>query len=307
MDEKKYAIGIDIGGTNTVIGLVDYDGELLEKRRLNTKDYESVNDFVTAICNKIRPLIEAYGKETINGIGVGAPNANVHTGSIDRAANLPWHEHIPLRQMLIDELSLHTIVTNDANAATYGEMKFGVAKDLKDFVMITLGTGVGSGIVANGQLIYGHDGMAGELGHIIVKPGGRACGCGRSGCLETYVSATGVMTTVRQFAASRNLEPYLNTRVLLAAAQQQQPLALEVIEYTAEILGLFLANTLAFTSPEAIVFFGGLSNLGNILLTPTHKYMNDNKLFVYNNQVPFLISSLQQKNAGILGAAALVF
>lgn len=308
MDEKKYAIGIDIGATNTSIGIVNSEGSVIEVQNLMTQSFNRGIDFVNAIVAIGNLYIEKFGRLAIMGIGAGAPNTNFLTGMInENPANLPWQEAVPLRSLLIEKLKLNTVVTNDAKVAAYGEMKFGCATNMKDFIMITLGTGIGSGIVANGQLIYGHDGMAGELGHAIAVKDGRLCGCGRKGCLETYASATGIMKTARQFAASRNVAPFENPRKILFAAQNGDPLALEIFDYTAQILGRSLADAVTYTSPEAFIFFGGLSKAGDYLLQPTKQYFEENLLHIYKNKTKFLISTLQENHAAIVGAAALVF
>ena len=307
MAGKKYALGVDMGGTLTKFGLVDDKGNILREGVLPTTGFSTPQEFVHGLSLHLQSFIDEVGKENLLGLGIGAPNANFHTGEIDRAANLPWKTLIPLRQMMIDALSLHTVVTNDAKAAAWGEMHFGAAKNLKDFMVITLGTGLGSGIVANGQIIYGHDGLAGEVGHIIAKPDGRPCGCGRRGCLETYASVTGIMITAREVAQQNGIAPFTTPEAITQAAMEGNPVANEIFKRTGLYLGTILANVTAVTSPEAIIFFGGLANARDFLLVPTQKAYEDHLLFIYKNKTKFLVSQLMNRNAAILGAAALVF
>ena len=265
--EKPYVVGIDIGGTNTVFGIVDARGTIIASSSIKTGAYEDVNDYVDEVCKNLLPLIIANGGvDKIKGIGIGAPNGNYYSGTIEFAPNLPWKGVIPLAAMFEERLGIPTALTNDANAAGIGEMTYGAARGMKDFIMITLGTGVGSGIVINGQLVYGHDGFAGELGHVIVDRNGRACGCGRKGCLETYCSATGVARTAREFLVQRT-EPSLlrnipadeiQSKDVYDAAVKGDKLAQDIFEFTGRILGQALADFIAFSSPEAIVLFGGL-------------------------------------------------
>lgn len=310
MSDKKYAIGVDMGGTYTKFALVDEDGNLTHEQRIRTDSFKTPEDFVQGLCLHLQSILDRHkGKAPIQGIGVGAPNANYHTGTIDRAANLPWRTFIPLRDMIAGQMDgMRTIITNDAKAAALGEMQFGVAKGMKDFIVITLGTGIGSGIVANGQLIYGHDGMAGEVGHIIAKPNGRPCGCGRKGCLETYASATGILTTAQKIMLANHLIPFETSQDITDAAMMGNPIAMEIFNQTGKVLGKVLAHVHTVISPEAIIFFGGLANARDYLLVPTQKAFEDELLFVYKERKPqFLISALQHKNAAILGASALVF
>ena len=262
--EKPYVVGMDIGGTNTVFGVVDSRGNVLASDSVKTQQYAEVNEYVDAVCKKLLPLLQQFGgAEKIKGMGVGAPNGNYYSGTIEFAPNLPWKGVIPLAAMFEERLGIPTALTNDANAAAIGEMTYGAARGLKDFIMITLGTGVGSGIVINGQLVYGHDGFAGELGHVVVDPAGRQCGCGRKGCLETYCSATGVARTAREFLAARTDASLLRnipaesitSKDVYDAAVQGDKLAQEIFEFTGNILGEALADAIAFSSPEAIVSF----------------------------------------------------
>ena len=284
--EKPYVVGIDIGGTNIVFGLVE----------------------------KLMPLIESRGgADKVKGIGIGAPNGNYYNGTIEFAPNLPWKGVIRLAEMFEERLGIPTALTNDANAAAIGEMTYGVARGLKDFIMITLGTGVGSGIVINGQMVYGHDGFAGELGHVIVKEDGRPCGCGRKGCLETYCSATGVARTAREMLIARSDESLLRkipaeeivSKDVYDAAVRGDKLALEIFQYTGDILGRALANAIAFSSPEAIVLFGGLAKAGDLILKPVQKSMEENVLNIYKGKTRLLLSELKDADAAVLGASAL--
>ncbi len=313
---QQLALGIDIGGTNTVFGVVDRRGNLLGEGSMSTRGYEEVTRYIDALYRKVHPLIEKVGGlDQIRGVGVGAPNGNFYHGTIEFAPNLPWKGVIPLANLIREQFSMQAVITNDANAAAIGEMTYGAARGMKDFIMITLGTGLGSGIVANGQLIYGHDGFAGELGHIIVEDEGRICGCGRYGCLETYASATGVMRTMEELLKKkktdsilRKLPPdQLNSKAICDAAIQGDKLALEAVEFTAKILGKALANAIAFTAPEAIILFGGLTKAGDLLLNPTRKYMDRNVLKIWSGKVKLMRSELKESHAAILGASALVW
>lgn len=306
MAKKKYAIGVDMGASFTKMGLVDNDGNLLTSATLTTTAYKTVQDFVAELCMQIQ-LFAAAAPGEVLGVGLGAPNANFLTGAIDNSANLPWKEHIPLRDLLMEQLEFNVAVTNDAKAAAKGEMLFGNAKGMKNFILITLGTGVGSGIVVNGEIVYGHDGLAGELGHIIAKPNGRPCGCGRRGCLETYTSATGILLTAQKIMLANGLIPFQSSKEITEAAMIGNPIALEVFNQTGKVLGKLLAHVHTVISPEAIIFFGGLANAKDFLLVPTRKAFEEELLFVYKKSMPKLIlSGLQDKNAAILGAAAMV-
>ncbi|MBQ8423110.1 MAG: ROK family protein [Coprobacter sp.] len=311
---KPYVIGIDMGGTNTVSGIVDARGTVIDVDTIKTATYAHVEDYVDALCHSVICLMKRNDAlDKIAGIGVGAPNANYFTGEIEQAANLPWKGAIPLARMLNERLHLPVAMTNDANAAAIGEMTYGAARGVKDFIMITLGTGVGSGVVANGRLIYGHDGNAGELGHIIVQRGGRLCGCGRRGCLEAYTSATGLARTAREYLELRDTPSSLRaipmqditSRDVYDAAIAGDMLAKEIFEYTGKILGEAFADFVAFTGPRMIVLFGGLARAGELLLQPTKKYMEANLLPFYRDRVEIVLSRLNEADAAILGAAAL--
>jgi glucokinase len=310
MNDKKYAIGVDIGGTYTKFALVDEAGNISREQRIRTDSFATPEDFVQGLCLHLQSILDQHKERSpIRGIGIGAPSANYHTGVINGSANLPWRTYIPLRDMVAAQMvGMHTVVTNDAKAAALGEMQFGVAKGMKDFMVITLGTGIGSGIVSNGQLIYGHDGMAGEVGHIIAKPNGRPCGCGRKGCLETYASATGILVTAQKIMLANRLIPFETSQEITDAAMMGNPMAMEIFNQTGKVLGKILAHVHTVISPEAIIFFGGLANAREYLLVPTQKAFEEELLFVYKERKPqFLVSALQHKNAAILGAAALVF
>lgn len=310
MNDKKYAIGVDIGGTYTKFALVDEDGNISREQRIRTDSFATPEEFVNGLCLHLQSILDQHkARSPIRGIGIGAPSANYHTGVINGSANLPWRTFIPLRDMVAAQMvGMHTVVTNDAKAAALGEMQFGVAKGMKDFMVITLGTGIGSGIVANGQVIYGHDGMAGEVGHIIAKPNGRPCGCGRKGCLETYASATGILVTAQKIMLANKLTPFETSQEITDAAMMGNPMAMEIFNQTGKVLGKILAHVHTVISPEAIIFFGGLANAREYLLVPTQKAFEEELLFIYKERKPqFLISALQHKNAAILGAAALVF
>ncbi|OJV53642.1 MAG: hypothetical protein BGO31_01915 [Bacteroidetes bacterium 43-16] len=306
MAKKKYAIGVDMGASFTKIGLVDENGNISNETELSTTDYKTPKNFVDALALQVQ-LIAGIAPGEVSGVGIGAPNANYHSGAINNSANLPWKEYFPLRDMLMEAIDMPVKITNDAKAAAQGELLFGKAKGMKDFILLTLGTGVGSGIVSNGQLVYGHDGMAGELGHIIAKPNGRPCGCGRKGCLETYASATGILNTAQKIMMANGLIPFQTSREITEAAMIGNPMALEVFNQTGKVLGKVLAHVHTVLSPEAIIFFGGLANARDFLLVPTRKAFEEELLFVYKEDKPeLMISGLQHKNAAILGAAAMV-
>ena len=314
----QLAIGIDIGGTNTVFGIVDARGAILYRGAIATKQYDTIEKFIDALYIAILPAIESSGGiERIKGIGIGAPNGNYYNGTIEYAPNLHWKGIIPLVEMVSAKFAMPAALTNDANAAAVGEMMYGAAKGMKDFIMITLGTGVGSGIVANGQIIYGHDGFAGELGHNIIIPGGRLhWGTGAHGSLEAYASATGVVLTAKEFlnnnpeqpSSLRNIpDTELNAKAIYDAAIKKDKIAIDVYTFTGKILGQALANFIMFSSPEAIILFGGLTKAGEFLLTPTRKYMEENLLPIFQNKVKLICSQLNESDAAILGASALVW
>lgn len=312
--DKPYAIGIDIGGTNTVFGIVDKRGQIINQGSIKTSVYKEINGYIDALAEAVQKIIDQVGGTgSIKGIGVGAPNGNFFTGCIEFAPNLPWKGVIPLAQMLTDKLHIPVELTNDANAAAIGEMTYGAARGMKDFLVITLGTGVGSGVVVNGQLVYGHDGFAGELGHTIIRPGGRQCGCGLKGCLETYTSATGVARTAVEFLETRNTPSLLRelkkeditSKDVYDAAIKGDELAKEIFEFTGKILGEAFANFVAFSSPEAIILFGGLTKAGKLIFDPVRKHMEANMLPIFRNKIKLLMSELKESDAAVLGASAL--
>jgi glucokinase len=310
-------VGIDIGGTGTKFGIVDKDGNVLSSGEMSTKKHATVETFIDELHDLLFVMIQKTGGPgRIKGIGMGAPNGNYYTGTIEYAPNLPWRGIIPLAKMVQEKFKLPVTLTNDANAAAIGEMMYGAAKGMRDFIMITLGTGVGSGIVANGQLIYGHDGFAGELGHTIVIPDGRLHpGTGKHGSLESYASATGVCYTTVEFleksaqpSVLRDLpKEAIDSKKVYEAAIKGDALAREVYDFTGKILGLALANAVMFSSPEAIILFGGLTRAGELILTPTREHMEANLIKIFQNKVKILISHLKESDAAILGASALAW
>jgi glucokinase len=314
---EPLAIGIDIGGTGTKFGIVDKNGNVLFSSEMSTRKHKQVETFIDELHNLLSELIEkAGGPGRFRGIGVGAPNGNFYTGNVEYAPNLPWKGIIPLAKLIQDKFQLPSVLTNDANAAAIGEMTYGAAKGMKDFIMITLGTGVGSGIVANGQLILGHDGFAGELGHTVIIPNGRLHeGTGKMGTLESYASATGVMLTaieMLQKSKEKSLlssvpKADLDSKKVYDAAIAGDELAKEIFEFTGKILGIALANFVMFSSPEAIILFGGLTKSGDLILKPTREHMEANLIQVFQNKVKILISHLKESDAAILGASALVW
>lgn len=312
---KPYVIGIDIGGTNTVFGIVDARGAVIASSSIKTLKHPDVNDYIDELYTEVTRLLEANDAvDKIHGIGVGAPNANYYTGMIEKLVNIPWPTPLPMAQMLSDKFGVPVAITNDANAAAIGEMTYGAARGLKDFIMITLGTGVGSGIVINGQLVYGHDGFAGELGHLIVKRNnGRLCGCGRTGCLEAYCSATGVARTAREFleirtepSILRNLElDAITSKDVYDAAMAGDKIANEIFEYTGRILGEAFCDFTVFSSPEAIILFGGLAKSGELLMRPLREAMDKNMMGMFKGKVKVILSELKEADAAVLGASAL--
>ena len=311
---QALALGIDIGGTNTKFGIVNRRGEIIASGGMPTTGHETPYDFVAALSGAVIPLLEQAGRGNFVGAGIGAPNGNFFTGEIVFAPNLPWHGVIPLAKMLTEALHLKSVLTNDANAAAIGEMTYGAAIGMNDFILVTLGTGLGSGFVANGKVIYGHDGFAGELGHVIAVRDGRKCGCGRFGCLETYASATGIVRSAHEWLENRNDDSLLRTihspvtaKSIHTAALAGDVLALELFEYTGKILGQALADAVAITSPEAIIFFGGLASAGDILFSHVRHYLEDGLLNIYKNKVALLTSALPDADAAILGASALAW
>ena len=313
---KPYVLGVDIGGTNTVFGIVDARGQVIASDSIKTTKHTNFDDYVEELRKGVELLLEKNdAKEKIQGIGIGAPNANYYTGEIQNPPNLPWGPVIPLAEKVSKAFGgIPVAVTNDANAAALGEMTYGAARGMKDFIMITLGTGVGSGIVVNGQLVYGHDGFAGELGHLIVKRNnGRVCGCGRTGCLETYCSATGVARTAREFLEIRT-EPStlrdlqiedITSKDVYDAAIAGDKLAKDIFTYTGTILGEAFADMVSFTSPQAIILFGGLAKSGDLLLKPLQEAFEKSLMPIFRGKTQILLSELKESDAAVLGASAL--
>ena len=314
--DKPYVLGIDIGGTNSVFGVVDARGTILYSGSIKTGAYADVNDYVAVLCAGLQNVIDqAGGTEKIKGIGVGAPNGNYFNGCIEFAPNLPWKGKIPLAQLISDKLGgIPVTLTNDANAAAIGEMTYGAARGLKDFIVITLGTGVGSGIVIGGNLVYGHDGFAGELGHTIMRRNnGRMCGCGRQGCLEAYASATGVARTAREYLEIRKENSLLReidtesitSKDVFDAAMKGDEIAKEIFESTGAMLGEAFADFISFSSPEAIILFGGLTKAGHLIMDPIKRSLEKNVLKVFAGKTKLLFSELKESDAAVLGASAL--
>ena len=315
---KPYVIGVDLGGTNTVFGIVSARGEVIAQDSIKTKQHKTAAEFVEAGLACLRPLVtQVGGIEQIQGMGIGAPNGNYYNGTIEFAPNLPWaHDGvIPLAQLFSDALGIPVKLTNDANAAAMGEMTYGAARGMKNFIVITLGTGVGSGIVINGQLVYGCDGFAGELGHVIMdrRPEARPCGCGRKGCLEAYCSASGVARTAREILQttdrpSQHREKPLDEIESLdvsIAADKGDEVAQEIFEFTGKMLGEACADFAAFSSPEAFIFFGGLCKAGDLIMNPIKASYDASVLKIFKGKPKFLVSSLMNANAAVLGASAL--
>lgn len=308
-------MGIDIGGTNTVFGIVDTRGMVIASGSIKTAKHNNIEDYINELYTEASRLIEANDASgKIHGIGIGAPNANYFTGMIEDGVNLPWPTPLPLAKLVEEKFGIPVAITNDANAAAIGEMTYGAARGLKDFIMITLGTGVGSGIVINGQVVYGHDGFAGELGHVIVKRNnGRLCGCGRTGCLEAYCSATGVARTAREFlevrtepSLLRNLDTdQITSKDVYDAAVSGDKLAKDIFEYTGEILGEAFANMMVFSSPQAFILFGGLAKSGDLLMKPLRNAMDRNMMSIFKGKAKVMLSELKEADAAVLGASAL--
>ena len=315
--DKRYTVGIDIGGQSSKIGIVSEDAEIVARGVLDMKGFgpDDASLFLDSLCEEISALAEGVGLEEVKGIGVGAPNGNYYTGTIEFAPNLPWAKDkaVHLSDGISRRLGLPVTVTNDANAAAIGEMTYGAAKGMQDFIEITLGTGVGSGIVTGGNLLYGHDGFAGELGHVIAVRGGRKCGCGRNGCLEAYASATGVARTAREWLEDDTRETILRSvkditsKDVYDAAIKGDPTAIRIFEYTGRILGECFADFVTFSAPEAIIIFGGLMEAGDLLLNPIREAFEENVLAIWKGKVKIMRSGLRASDAAILGASALAW
>lgn len=314
--KKPYAIGIDIGGTNTVFGIVDTHGKVVSKSSVQTNQYPTPELIIDDIKKKLDPLIEDVGGiSNIKGIGIGAPNGNHYTGNIEYAPNLQWKGVVPLSKLMSDKFGIPAVITNDANAAAIGEMIYGAARGMKNFIMITLGTGVGSGIVIDGKLVYGHDGFAGELGHVCSVRDGRSCGCGRFGCLEAYASANGVARTAKEILENQTVDSLLRniptesitSKDVFDAASKGDAVALEIFEFTGKILGEAIADFVAFSAPEAIILFGGLTKSGDYIMKPIVNHMEKNLLKIWQGKIKVLFSDLNEADAAVLGASALVW
>lgn len=317
--EKPYVVGIDIGATTAKIGLVDMRGNVLLQTAIRSNDTTDAQQFIARLCDAVRQLVEPkYSLDEVRGIGIGAPNANFYKGTIENAVNLTWggQQIIPFSELVTASIGLPVRITNDANAAAVGEMTYGAARGMKNFIMITLGTGVGSGIVVNGSLLYGHDGFAGELGHVtMIRNNGRLCGCGKTGCLEAYASATGVARTARELLETTDRQSLLrniplediSSKDVFEAAQQGDVLACEIFDFTGKMLGEALADFVAFSSPEAIVLFGGLTKAGDLIMKPVVESMNANVMPIWRNKIKVLLSQLKESDAAILGASALAW
>lgn len=312
----QLTIGIDIGGTNTTFGFVDRQGKVFAKGAIPTQEQELVEDYISDLTAIVKKEISNLPVDyEIVGIGIGAPNGNFYNGTIEYAPNLRWEGIINIVELFKQQFDVPAFLTNDANAAAIGEMIYGGARYMKNFIMITLGTGVGSGIVVNGELVYGHDGFAGEIGHVIVDEKGRACSCGRKGCLETYCSAPGIKRTALELIAKsgngsalKNIPPdQLNSKDVAIAASEGDKLSLKVFKETGKVLGKALANTVAYLSPKAIFLFGGPSQAGDLIFKPTKKYMEENLLTIFKNKVEILPSQLPAGDAAIVGASALAW
>jgi len=315
MEKINLAVGIDVGGTNTAFGFVSESGKIVYESSIPTRAEQRSDQLFERLFKEINSVFKKYEKKhELVGIGIGAPNANYYTGSVDSPPNLNWGS-VNVLKVVKKYSPLPSAITNDANAAAIGEMIFGAARGMKDFIVITLGTGLGSGIVVNGQLVYGADGFAGEIGHTIVDRAGRECGCGRKGCLETYASATGIKRTVFELMATTNTPSQLRTKNfetlsakdIADAAKKADKLALNAFEYTAKILGLKLADSVAHLSPEAIILFGGLALSGDLIIKPTKHYMEKYMLNIFKNKVKVIPSALPGASAAVLGSSALIW
>lgn len=316
--EKPYVLGLDMGGTNSVLGIVDARGHVLARTSIKTQAYLQIEAYVDALYEEAMRIIEPLGGLSLfRGIGAGAPNANYYTGNIEHAANLPWKGIVPFSKLMTEKFGLPCHITNDANAAAMGEMTYGAARGMKNFIMITLGTGVGSGIVIDGKVVYGHDGFAGELGHTKIVRGesARICGCGRKGCLEAYASATGVARTAREIVMN-STEPTLlrdmraediTSKDVFDAAEKGDVIAKRIFDETGRMLGQKFADFVAFSAPEAIVLFGGMTKCGHYILDPIVRTMNEDLMPIWQDKVKVLFSDLKEADAAVLGASALAW
>lgn len=316
--EKPYVFGVDMGGTGTKFGIVDARGNVLEWASIPTPEFKLIEDYVQALCDGIVAIANKYGSiEQVRGVGMGAPNANYYTGCIENAVNLPWKGIVPVAKLISERLGIPCRITNDVNAAAMGEMTFGAAKGMKNFIEIAMGTGVGSGIVINGDLVYGHDGFAGELGHtkIVHGPEGRQCGCGQKGCIEAYASATGVARSAKDIIEHSTKETSLReldinnitSYDVFKAAEAGDEVAKEIFDFTGRLLGQKLADFIAFSAPEAIILYGGLCKSGHWILDPIVEAMNENVMPLWKGKVKVMFSGLKDSDVAILGASALVW
>ncbi len=313
--KSEVTLGIDVGGTNTAFGFVDINGRCLTESTIPTKAHNSAEDLFSRLYPEIEKLFNTISDRSIfKGIGIGAPNANYYRGTVENPPNLKWGV-VNVVEILKQYYDVPVAITNDANASAIGEMLFGAAKGMKDFIVITLGTGLGSGVVIDGKIVYGSDGFAGEIGHTVYDPNGRQCGCGRKGCLETYASATGIKRTVMELLANSNEDSALrnisyndlDSKMIYSSALAGDKLAIEAFEFTGKVLGLKLADAVAVTSPEAIILFGGLALAGNLIIDPTKKSLEENLFHVFSNKVQILLSGLPEGNSAVLGASALIW
>ena len=318
--EKSYVVGIDIGGQTAKIGVVDMRGNVLAQSAIRSDDTTDHEEFITKLCAAVTELVNKnLSMDQIRGIGIGAPNGNYYKGTIENTVNLKWggsHKCIPFAELMSQQIGIPVKLTNDANAAAVGEMTYGAARGMKNFIMITLGTGVGSGIVVGGYVLYGHDGFAGELGHVtMVRNNGRICGCGKTGCLESYASATGVARTARELIETTDKKSLLRnipaesitSKDVFEAAQQGDELAKDIFDYTGKMLGEAFADFVAFSSPEAIVLFGGLTKSGDLIMKPIVESLNHNLMPLWKGKIKVLFSQLKESDAAILGASALAW
>ena len=316
--EKPYVLGIDMGGTGTKFGIVDARGNVLKSASIPTPDYPDINDYCDVLCAEMKKLADEFGGlDQVRGVGAGTPNGNYYTGCIEYAPNLPWKGLVPFANLISERMGIPCRITNDANAAAMGEMTYGAARGMRNFIEITLGTGVGSGIVIDGKVVYGHDGFAGELGHtkIVHGPEGRQCGCGQKGCIEAYASATGVARSAKEIVSNssketllRNLDiDHITSYDVFKAAEAGDEVAKEIFEFTGRLLGQKLADFVAFSAPEAIILFGGLTKSGHLIMDPIVEAMNANVLPIWKNKVKVLVSTLKDSDAAILGASSLAW
>ena len=316
--EKPYVLGIDMGGTGTKFGIVDARGNVLKSASIPTPDYPDINDYCDVLCAEMKKLADEFGGlDQVRGVGAGTPNGNYYTGCIEYAPNLPWKGLVPFANLISERMGIPCRITNDANAAAMGEMTYGAARGMRNFIEITLGTGVGSGIVIDGKVVYGHDGFAGELGHtkIVHGPEGRQRGCGQKGCIEAYASATGVARSAKEIVSNssketllRNLDiDHITSYDVFKAAEAGDEVAKEIFEFTGRLLGQKLADFVAFSAPEAIILFGGLTKSGHWIMDPIVAAMNENVLPIWKNKVKVLVSTLKDSDAAILGASSLAW